>query len=198
MLIMSGKEYKMDQENGKEKKIENKTVRIISEGAIMVALSTVLSFLSLRLWPQGGSIDLVMIPVIVFALRRGVGWGLIAGLVYGMIDCIVSGGVAYGWQSIILDYAVAYAMVGLAGLLPKKPVAAVVLASLARLLVHVLSGVVIWGQWMPDEFLGLQMTNVWFYSFLYNGTFMAGNMVLAIVVVAILARNTKLLSVQEN
>ncbi len=65
-------------------------------------------------------------------------------------------------------------MVGLAGLLPKKPVAAVILSSAARLLVHVISGVVIWGQWMPDEFLGLQMTNVWFYSFLYNGTFMAG------------------------
>lgn len=187
----------MDPNNDKAEKSQNKTVRIIAEGAIMVAMSTVLSFLSLRLWPQGGSIDLVMIPIIVFALRRGVGWGLGAGLIYGMIDCIVSGGVAYGWQSIILDYAVAYAMVGLAGLLPKKPVAAVVLASAARLLVHVISGVVIWGQWMPPDFLGMKMTNVWFYSVLYNGTFMAGNMVLAIIVVAIVARNTKLLNAAE-
>ncbi|NCB51299.1 MAG: energy-coupled thiamine transporter ThiT [Clostridia bacterium] len=188
----------MDPKDEKAKNTQNKTVRTISEGAIMVAMSAVLSFLSLRLWPQGGSIDLVMIPVIVFALRRGVGWGLGAGLIYGMLDCIISGGVAYGWQSIILDYAVAYSMVGLAGLLPKKPVAGVILASAARLLVHVISGVVIWGQWMPDEFLGLQMTSVWFYSFLYNGTFMAGNMVLAIVVVAILARNTKLLRLEQD
>lgn len=179
------------------KPAQKKTISAISEGAIMIALSTVLSFLSLRLWPQGGSIDLVMIPLIVFALRRGAGWGIAAGLVYGMIDCIVSGGVAYGWQSIILDYAVAYAMVGLAGFLPKKPVAAVCLASVARLLVHIISGVVIWAQYMPDEFIGLKMTNVWFYSFLYNGTFMAGNLVLAIIVVAVLAKNTKLLSIKK-
>jgi thiamine transporter len=164
----------------------------------MVALSSALSFLSLRLWPNGGSVDLVMIPVIVFALRRGPLWGIGAGLIYGMIDCIISGGVGYGWASILLDYAVAYAMVGLAGFLPSKPVGAVWLSSSARLLIHVLSGVIIWGQWMPDEFIGLSMTNVWVYSILYNGTFMVANAVIAAIVVAIFAKKTNLLKVGEK
>lgn len=188
---------KMEQTNSSKKQGASKIVRTISEGAIMIALATVFSFLSLRLWPQGGSVDLVMIPIIVFALRRGAGWGIGAGLIYGMIDCIISGGVGYGWQSILLDYAVAYAMVGLAGLLPRKPVEAVCLASVARLLIHVLSGVVIWGEWMPDVFLGLEMTNVWLYSFLYNGTYMAVNLIFAAVVVAILAKSTKMIIRQK-
>lgn len=187
----------MEQKNTPAESAGEKPVRSISEGAIMIAMSAVLSFLSLRLWPDGGSVDLVMIPIIVFALRRGTGWGLGAGFVYGVIDCLLSGGVAYGWQSIILDYIVAYSVVGLAGLLPKKPVAAVCLASAARLLIHVISGVVVWGQWMPDEFIGLTMSNVWVYSLLYNGSYVAGNFILAVVAVAILAKNTHLLDIRR-
>ena len=189
----------MDQsKNTSSKPYARSVVYTLTEGSIMVALASVLSFLSLRLWPQGGSVDLVMIPLIVFALRRGAGWGVGAGVIYGLIDCIISGGVGYGWQAIILDYAVAYAMVGLAGLLPNKPVAAACLASVTRLLIHIISGVVIWGQWMPEEFLGMNMTNVWFYSFLYNGTYMAGNMILAIIAVAVIAKSTSLLKVQKT
>lgn len=172
-------------------------VHTLAEGAIMIALSAVLSLLSLRLWPDGGSIDLVMIPITVFALRAGAGWGFGAGLIYGLIDCLISGGVAYGWASILLDYLVAYSMVGFAGFFGKKPELGALVACAARLFIHVLSGVIIWGQWMPEEFMGLPMTNIWFYALLYNGSFMAVNAILSVSAVALLKRNTRILEPQK-
>ena len=173
------------------------TTRILCEGAIMVALAIVLNFLKLDLGPEGGSINLVFIPLMVYALRRGPAWGIGAGLIFGTIKCLIGGGIAYGWQSLLLDYAVAYALVGLAGFLPRKPVWGTVLGAAGCLASFVLSGVLIWGMYMPDTFWGLPMTNVWVYSLLYNGSFVLCNEILAAVVVAILAKTTKLLTPEK-
>lgn len=180
-----------------ENKTDNRILRLICEGAMLLALAVALSFLKVALWAQGGSVDLVMIPLIVFALRWGGGWGIGACVVYGLLDCIFSGGMAYGWQSILLDYFVAYGMVGIAGFFTKKPWLGVVVSSAARLAVHVISGVVIWGQWMPEEFMGLTMDNVWIYSALYNGSFMIPNCIIAVVGIIILWKKTPLLTRQK-
>ena len=123
---------------------KNRTL-IVCEGAVMVAMAVVLNFLKVDLGPQGGSVNLVFIPLMVYALRRGAGWGVGAGVIFGIIKCIIGGGISYGWQSLLLDYAVAYGLVGLAGLLPKKPVLGSVLGSLGCLASFVLSGVLVWG-----------------------------------------------------
>lgn len=91
-----------------------------------------------------------------------------AGLVFGVLKAIIGGGIAYGWQSLLLDYALAYALTGLAGFTPKKPVLGTVIGALGALLSFVLSGVFVWGEYMPDVFLGMAMKNVWIYSFIYN------------------------------
>ena len=98
------------------------TTRTLCEGAIMVAMAVVLNFFKFDLFAQGGSMNLLFIPLMVFALRRGPVWGMGAGLVFGVLKAIIGGGIAYGWQSLLLDYALAYALTGLAGLTPKKPV----------------------------------------------------------------------------
>jgi len=178
--------------------MQNKnTTRVITEGAIMVALAVVLNFLKLDLGPDGGSVNLVFIPLMVYALRRGTAWGLGAGLIFGVIKAIIGGGIAYGWQSLLLDYAVAYALVGLAGLMPKKPVVSTVFGALGCLFSFVLSGVLIWGQYMPDEFWGMRMTNVWVYSLLYNGSFVLCNEIIAAVVIYFLAKKTRLLRAEK-
>ena len=41
-----------------------------------------------------------------------------------------------------------------------------------RFICHLLTGAWIWGEWMPDEFLGRTMTSPWTYSALYNGWYM--------------------------
>lgn len=172
---------------------EKRTLRSLTEGAAMVAMALALSFFKFRLFPTGGSVDLVMIPLIIYALRRGGAWGIGAGLVFGVLKCIISGAVSYGWQALILDYGVAYAVVGIAGFLPKKPILATVAGSCGRYLIHIVSGVVIWGEWMPDEFLGLAMSNIWVYSLLYNATYMLPNAVIAAIAVGVIARRPKLM-----
>ncbi len=181
--------------------MRNKTLLSITEGAIMVAAALVLNLLRAPtdwLGGTGGSLELTMIPLAVYALRRGWGWGLGAGAVFGTLKCIVGGGVAYGWAALVLDYSAAFAVVGLAGLWPNKPVCGAALGAFARYAVHVLSGVVIWGQWMPDSFLGMAMTNVWLYSALYNWVYMSVNGVVLCVVTAILSKKTKLLCVDST
>lgn len=171
--------------------MRNKTLSAITEGAVMVALAMVLNLLRAPtdwLGGTGGSLELTMIPLAVYALRRGTLWGVGAGAVFGTLKCIVGGGVAYGWAALLLDYTAAFAVVGLAGLLKNAPVWGAALGALSRYAVHVLSGVLIWGQWMPEEFLGLAMTNVWVYSALYNWVYMSVNGVMLCLVTAILSK----------
>ena len=53
----------------------NQTTRMLCEAAVSIALAYALSFLELDLWFQGGSIGAAMIPLIMFAVRWGAGWG---------------------------------------------------------------------------------------------------------------------------
>lgn len=171
--------------------MENSRLRALVEGAVCVALAYALSFLKVKLWAQGGSIDLVMVPLVVFAYRRGAGWGVIAGAVFGTIKCFFAGGFAWGWQSILLDYTVAYAVVGLAGLLKGKKngmAAGAVLGSVARFGVHYISGVTIYKIVAPTELFNATYTSPALYSAVYNGSYMLVNMVIAAVVCAVLSK----------
>ena len=40
----------------------------------------------------------------------------------------------------------------------------------------------IWAEYMPEVFFGMAMTTPWFYSLLYNGFYMAIDMVLCLLV----------------
>ena len=168
---------------------------IVCEGAVMVAMAVVLNFLKVDLGPQGGSVNLVFIPLTVYALRRGPAWGIAAGVIFGTIKCLIGGGISYGWQSLLLDYSVAFGLVGLAGLFPRRPVVGAVVGALGCLASFVLSGALIWGMYMPEVFWNLPMTNVWVYSLLYNGSFVACNGILSAMAVGLLDKKTKLLKV---
>ena len=167
-----------------------KTTRILCEGAISIALAYALSFLELDLWFQGGSIGATMIPLILFAVRWGAGWGLMVGLVFGSLKYFLGlSSWALDWVSIVFDYSVAYAMVGLSGLFKGK-VKLISLAaatgSLARFLIHYVSGFTVYAKWMPEEFMGLPMTSPFIYSALYNGGYILPCAILAIVVCVLL------------
>lgn len=163
----------------------------ICEGAICIALAYALSFFKFKLWGQGGSIDIVMVPLLVYAYRRGAGWGVMAGLIFGTIKCFYAGGFAWGWQSILLDYVVAYGVVGLAGLLKKAkhglPLGAV-LGSVCRFIVHFISGITIYAITGPEELFNVTYTSPWMYSLAYNGSYMLANMILAVIVCILLEK----------
>ena len=167
------------------------TLRCLVEGALMVALAQVLSMIKLWEMPWGGSICLSMLPIFLFACRWGLKPGLMSGFVLGVLQFILDGGFALGWQSIIGDYLVAFTVLGLAGLFRFKKSSiflGTVVGSAARFLVHYVVGATVWAMYMPESFFGMTMTTPWFYSLLYNGFYMVIDMVLCLVIFAILSK----------
>ena len=163
----------------------------VCEGAICIALSYTLSFFRFKLWGQGGSIDAVMVPLLIFAHRRGAGWGTAAGLIFGTLKCFFAGGFAWGWQSILLDYSLAYGAVGLGGLMRRLPHGlplGAVLASILRFGVHFFSGVTIYAILGPEELFSVTYTSPALYSLVYNGSYMLANLLLAVALCLLLER----------
>ena len=105
-------------------------IRALVEGALMVALAEVLGYIKFWHMPEGGSVSLMALPIVFFALRWGLGQGLLAGLAMGILDFMIGGGISIGWQSILGDYVIALTVLGLAGVGHKKGLAGVVGGSL--------------------------------------------------------------------
>ena len=67
-------------------------IRMLVEGAIMIAAAQVLSYLKLWRMPWGGSITLAMLPIVLYAVRWGFGPGLLAGFVLGILQFTLDDG----------------------------------------------------------------------------------------------------------
>lgn len=168
--------------------------RMLCEGAIMVALALVLNQLKIFRLPNGGSITLEMLPIFFYAVRWGVGPGLLAGFAFGLLQMFIDGAVASGWQSLLLDYLVAFTPLGLAGLFKGKDwgiFAGTVLGSVVRFIVHFISGITIYAIVAPTELFNMTFTSPWMYSLAYNGSYMAIDMALCLVVFGLLYKPLK-------
>ena len=183
---------------------KNERVRIIVEVAIMTAIAFALDFLqgglTRGLFPNGGSIGLAMVPILVLAYRRGFVPALISGLILAFIQ--MAGGVyaiASEWYSVVLqillDYVLAYPLVAFAGLFYNKfhneenkkartkwVIIGCVLGGLLKYSSHVLAGILFWKNF---DFSG----GPTLYSFLYNGTYMIPNIVISTLLVVLVAYN---------
>jgi len=166
-------------------------VQALCEGAIMVAVAQILSYIKLfGNLPNGGSITFAMFPILLFAVRWGLGKGLMAGFVFGLLQLIFDGAYAWGWQSMLLDYLVAFTPLGLAGLFKGKAwgiFPGTVVGCAARFVVHYISGVTIYRIYEPTEVPGIGVfDDAVLYSLVYNGTYMLPCMLLALAVAAVL------------
>ena len=180
--------------------MENKTnnvnkshlrIRALCEGAIMVAIAQILSYIKLfPNMPNGGSITFAMFPILLFAVRFGLGKGLLAGFAFGLLQLIFDGAYAWGWQSMLLDYLVAFTPLGLAGLFKGKSwgiFPGTVLGCAARFLVHYISGVTIYRIYEPTEVPGFGVfDDAVLYSIVYNASYMVPCMLLALAVAGVL------------
>ena len=75
----------------KKKHKTNLKLRMLTEGAVFVAAAQILSYIKLWQMPYGGSIALAMLPILFFAVRWGFGPGLLAGLVFGILQFVFDG-----------------------------------------------------------------------------------------------------------
>lgn len=172
-------------------------VRTGVEIGLTIALAAVLSFLTVWQMPQGGSVSFVMLPLFVLALLRGPLVGITAGALYGVVDLLLKPYVFHPVQ-VALDYPLAYAACGLAGLFAARWAAAaadgrvgaglwrsalpgVGVAALARYAAHVVSGLVFFSSYAVEAGQAPLI-----YSAAYNSFVLVSALACAVVLFALL------------
>jgi thiamine transporter len=153
---------------------------MIAESVIFVALATVLSYIKIFSLPQGGSVTAAsMVPILWLALRRGPKVGLFAATVYGVVQFAL-GPYIYHPAQVLLDYPIAFGLLGLAGFFQKRPFIGVTVGIIGRFFAHFLSGVIFFASYAPEGM------NPAIYSAVYNGGYMLVELVISIYVVYLL------------
>jgi len=171
----------------------NKTVLAMVETAILVALSTVLSMISLFTLPMGGTLTPAsMLPVIFNGLRNGPKWGFAGSVVFAGVQMLLSIAkvVSWGLTPLVLivcigvDYLLAYIVLGVAGFFAGKSRTACVVGTAVaialRFLCHFITGITIWAEWVDGFWPVIR------YSLFYNGSYMGLELVLTCVIMAAL------------
>ncbi len=175
----------------KETPASRQRVQNLVLAGVLIALGTALSFIKVFDLPYGGSITLCsMLPVMLFAYRAGLKWGLGAGFTFSVLQLLfgmdglkgISGATVAG--SILLDYLLAFTVLGLAGLFRgrvRHRAASFTLGCLAagllRYLCSFLSGWILWSEYADANFSPLLagmsgQKLACLYSLVYNGSYM--------------------------
>jgi len=171
----------------KESKTTSST-KIIAEVVSFVALATALSYIKVFSLPQGGSVTAgSMVPILWLALRRGAKVGLFAATVYGLVQLAVEPFIYHPAQ-VLLDYPIAFGMLGLAGFFQNRPFVGVNVGIWGRFLAHFISGVIFFGSYAPEG-----MSPV-VYSAFYNGGYILPELAISIYIVYLL-QESKLLKI---
>jgi len=171
--------------------MKNRNLRALCEGAVMVGIAIALNFLKIIQLPNGGSVDLAMIPIFFYAIRWGWKDGLLAGFAFGLLQMFIDGAIAWGWQSLILDYLVAFTPLGFCGLFRGRKNGiywGILLGSFCRFIAHYISGVTIYAILVPTELFHMTFTSPWLYSLVYNGSYMLVDTLICLAVFAALSR----------
>jgi len=158
--------------------------KVLAEGTVIVALTVILKDVLPPIYhlPQGGSVSLAgMVPLIWFALRRGLRAGLEVGTVYGLVHMALGGYIVDPVQAII-GYPVAFGALGLAGIFRKYPLVGVTAAIFGRFLAHFVEGVCFFWMYAPEGMDPIV------YSAIYNGSYLIVELVISATVIFILIK----------
>ncbi|CCQ95442.1 Proton-coupled thiamine transporter YuaJ [[Clostridium] ultunense Esp] len=164
------------------------STKMLVEAGIMIALSVLLSRIKVYEAPQGGSVTAgSMIPILLFAMRWGLGPGITAGATFGLIKLILGGWIFSPTQA-ILEYPIAFGFLGLAGIFSNsientkggnyfKIVLSIFLAIAGRFICHLLAGVIFF-----SEYAGTQ--NPWIYSFIYQSSYLVPEFIVSAIILS--------------
>jgi len=157
------------------------TTKILTEASVIIALSIILKDVLPPIYhlPQGGSITIAgLVPLLWFALRRGFHNGAFAGGVYGLVHMSLGGYVINPIQG-LLDYPLAFAALGLAGLFRKYPLVGVSVGIIGRFVCSFLSGIFFFTSPTIEGAVA---------SAAYNGTYLIGEFVISAIIIYILVK----------
>ena len=209
-----------------------KTQRL-TVSAVMLAFATVLAlvcemipFLNL---PFGGGFTVAsMLPIVIISYMYGIKWGFFASFTYSVIQIMISiikgstvmalftpssdgymGGIGIAIAIIVIDYLVAYTILGIGGIfrnrIQNKIVAlvlGVILALSLRYICHIISGYIFYGEWAEWFFsqegfyaIGEKILGTFsgkglalIYSVFYNGLFMIPEIVITSIIAVPISR----------
>ncbi len=174
--------------------MDKKKLLMMVEIAIFAAIGLVLDQFSFKLWAYGGSISFVMLPIMLMAIRWGLTAGLSTGFILGLLQ-MISGAYIVHWLQAILDYGLAFTVVGFVAVI-RKPllqaakaldkkkmtiyiIVGALLGGTLRFISHLLAGVVFFKEYAGDD-------NVWTYSIIYNGSYMLPATILTALIAVLL------------
>ncbi len=148
--------------------------------AVAMGLAFVTSFIQFGSLPFGGSITLFSMFFICFiGYLYGPRVGLVTGFAYGLLQLIVDPMIYYPIQ-VLLDYPLAFGMLGLSGVFCKKKYGLMwgyLLGVFGRYVCHVISGYVFFREWATG--------NPILYTLSYNATYLVPEAIATILIVCI-------------
>ena len=209
--------------------MKKKNLYWLVESAVMIALAAVLELVAKMVIPEmpfGGQVTIVsMLPVVLVGWKYGIGNGLITGFVYSLVQMALGvktisglimpasedylGSIGNVVLMFLLDYLVAYTVLGLGAIYKKKipnnstslALGAFTILSL-RYVSHILSGYILygawaewfftqdgfysWGQTIMNTFTGNALSLI--YSIIYNGFYMIPEIIITTAVAIIIGK----------
>lgn len=166
----------------KKIKLDSKTMARIG---LALALATILDFIKVIDLPNGiGSINLgSVVPIIVIALFYDPEIGMLTGLLFGLINLIISPYIVHPLQ-VLFDYPLPYMAVGLAGYFKNRKLIGASVGMFFKFIFHFISGFLFFGQFAPDGWSPA------LYSFVANASYVGSNLIIVIVLLLILPIDT--------
>lgn len=209
--------------------MKKKNLYWLVESAVMIALAAVLELVAKMVIPEmpfGGQVTIVsMLPVVLVGWKYGIGKGLITGFVYSLVQMALGvktisslvmpasddylGSLGNVVLMFLLDYIVAYTVLGLGALYKNKIknnsaslAIGAFTALLLRYISHVASGYILYGAWaewfftqdgfyswgatIMNTFSGNALSLV--YSIIYNGFYMVPEIIITTIVAVIIGK----------
>lgn len=158
-------------------------LRAMTEGGIMIAIAYLLSvYIKLFQMPQGGSVNLTCLPLIIYAYRWGWKKGLFASIAFATLHFILDPYHVFHPISILGDYFVSYGIIAIVGIGSNnkvwKPIAKIIAVFTGRYIAATLSGAIVFASYAGD-------LNPWIYSLGYNSYLFVEAAVVAVAFAAL-------------
>ena len=164
--------------------------------AVLIAVSFVLSMITMFRMPQGGSVTpFSMLPIAVCAYLLGTRTGVMAGAALGMVNLIVNPYVIHPLQ-LLLDYPIAFSALGIGGFARESKAGlplVYLIGIFGRFICSTLSGVVFFSSYAEGTGMDPLL-----YSVIYNGTYIGAEGLMTLVILFLPPVRTALGKMKEQ
>ncbi len=167
--------------------------------AIFIAIGIIFEILASLIFrmPQGGSVSLVMLPLVIIGYKYDVKTTIMSGILIGILQGIFIPPIFVSFVQYLLDYVLAFGFLGLGCIFIKnkdkrlalKLDLGILLSYALRYISHVISGAIYFGEYAGNK-------QVILYSMAYSATTLLTQLIVALVLcplVILLLKKAKVL-----